>query len=212
MAEMSNLDPDLPLVERAKSGDFAAFEELVGRFQQRVFGLAFRMLGHREDAEDVVQKCMLSLVEHLDDFRGESLVSTWILRIAANHALKVLRGRKAKSTVPLKLPGDEDSYASLPHPEFIAEWKYDPAELAENREAKELAEAAVRELDDKHRSVFVLRDVEGLSVRETAEALGISESNVKVRLLRARLKLRERLTRAWGDESKRLVPDHSHEH
>jgi len=104
----------------------------------------------------------------------------------------------------------EDSYAALPHPEFIAQWRDNPANLAENAELRQLLDGAVAELDDNYRMVFVLRDVEGLSVKETAEALGLTEANTRVRLLRARLQLRERLTRVLGDEATRVFPDHAH--
>jgi RNA polymerase sigma-70 factor (ECF subfamily) len=193
-----NADPDLDLLRLARSGDFAAFEVLVGRLQARVYGLAFRMLGEPHDAEDVTQQTFLSLVEHLRDFRGESAVAAWVLRIAANHALKLLRKRRGLPTVPLADP--EEGYADAPHPEFIAPWREDPADLAGRREVRELID----------RAVFVLRDVEGFSVKEAAELLGLSEANVKVRLLRARLALREKLTRVLGDEAARVFPDHRH--
>lgn len=204
-------DPDLDLLRRAGAGDFAAFEKLVGRFQGRVYGLAHRMLGEPHDAEDVTQQTFLSLVEHLKDFRGESAVAAWVLRIAANHALKLLRKRRGLPTVPLAdSGGDDEGYAGVPHPEVIAPWRDDPADLAERREVRELIDGALAALDDKYRTVFVLRDVEGFSVKETADLLGLSEANVKVRLLRARLALREKLTRAFGDEAARVFPDHRH--
>jgi RNA polymerase sigma-70 factor (ECF subfamily) len=203
-------DPDLPLVRRAQGGDFAAFEELVGQLQHRVYGLAYRILGGPHDAEDVTQQTFLSLVEHLRDFREESAVAAWVLRIAANHALKLLRKRRGLPTVSLDEP--DEGYAGVPHPEFVAPWRDDPADLAQRHEVRELIDRALAELDDKYRAVFVLRDVEGFSVRETAALLGLSEANVKVRLLRARLALREKLTRVLGDESARVVPDHGHGH
>jgi RNA polymerase sigma-70 factor (ECF subfamily) len=98
----------------------------------------------------------------------------------------------------------------LPHPEYIADWRESPAELATRSETQRLIDAALAELDERYRLVFLLRDIEGFSVKETADALGLSEANVKVRLLRARLELREKLTRAFGDESRRLQP-HAHE-
>jgi RNA polymerase sigma-70 factor (ECF subfamily) len=204
-------DPDLDLLRQARAGDFAAFERLVGRFQGRVYGLAHRMLGEPHDAEDVTQQTFLSLVEHLKDFRGESAVAAWVLRIAANHALKLLRKRRGLPTVPLADPGDrDDGYADVPHPEVIAPWRDDPGELAGRREVRELIDRALADLDDKYRTVFVLRDVEGFSVKETADLLGLSEANVKVRLLRARLALREKMTRVFGDEAARVFPDHRH--
>ncbi len=202
---------ELELLRRARQGDFAAFEALVDRFQPRVYGLARRIVGQAQDAEDVTQQTFLSLIEHIDQFRGESSVVTWVLRIATNHALKVLRKRRGLPTVALETATEpEDSYATLPHPEFVAQWKDNPASLVESAELRRLLDEAIAELDDKYRLVFVLRDIEGLSVRETAEALGLTEANTKVRLLRARLQLRERLTRVLGDEATRVFPDHSH--
>jgi RNA polymerase sigma-70 factor (ECF subfamily) len=199
---------DLALLHRARAGEFAAFEELVTRLQPRVYGLARRMLGESHDAEDVTQQTFLSLVEHLDGFRGESSVVTWVLRIAANHALKLLRKRRGLPTVPL---GEtDDGYADLPHPQYIAPWRDDPADLAGRHETRHLIDRALADLDDKYRAVFVLRDVEGFSVKETADLLGISEANVKVRLLRARLALREKLTATLGDEAARARPHSPH--
>lgn len=202
---------DLELFRRARTGDFSAFEQLVDRFQPRVFGLAQRILGNSHDAEDVTQQTFVSMIEHLDQFREESSVAAWIFRIAANHALKLIRKRRGLPTVTVDAePDDPESYASVPHPEFIAPWREDPALLVQRNELRGLLDEAISELDEKHRIVFILRDVEGLSVRETAEALGLTEANVKVRSLRARMHLRERLTRMFGDESRRLVPDHHH--
>jgi RNA polymerase sigma-70 factor (ECF subfamily) len=205
------VDPDLEVVRRAQAGEFTAFEELVHRFQDRVYALGLRIVGESHDAEDVVQQTFLSLIEHLRDFRGDSAVAGWVLRIAANHALKILRKRRGLRTVPLATAGEpEEGYAELPHPGFIAPWREDPADLAARREVRELIEAALQELDEKYRVVFVLRDIEGFSIRETAETLGLTESAVKVRLLRARLALRERLTQVLGDEAARVFPDHEH--
>ena len=203
------VDPDLELVRRAQTGDFAAFEELVGRFQDRVYALAYRIVGESHDAEDVAQQTFLSLVEHLRDFRGESAVAGWVLRIAANHALKLLRKRRGLITVPLAA-GEAEEGLWPSDPEFIAPWCDDPADLASRREVQELIDGALAELDEKYRVVFVLRDIEGFSIKETAETLGLTESAVKLRLLRARLALRERLTRVLGNEAARVFPDHRH--
>lgn len=203
-------DLDLALLRRARTEDFAAFEALVARFQGRVFGLARRITGQQQDAEDVVQQTFLSVIEHIADFREESSVASWVLRIAANHALKILRKRRGLPTVPLAPSTEDDSYATVPHPDYIAQWRDNPEDLAQQAEAKEILEKSLTELDEKHRLVFVLRDIEGLSIKETADLLGISEANVKVRLLRARLFLREKLTRILGDESQRVIPNHDH--
>lgn len=204
---------DLVLLRRAREGDFEAFSTLIERFQRRVFAVARRIVGNQHDAEDVTQQTFLSVMDHLGDFREESSVATWILRIATNHALKVLRKRRGLPMVSLDSPtrDGEDSYGTLPHPEFIAQWRDEPAKLAQQREVRQLIETALDELPEKYRVVFVLRDVEGLSVKETAESLGLTESNVKVRLLRARLDLRERLTRVLGDEATRMFPSHDHD-
>jgi RNA polymerase sigma-70 factor (ECF subfamily) len=204
---------DLHLLSLARRGQWDAFETLVSRFEPRVFGLAWRILQQREDAEDITQQTFLSVMEHLDGFRGESSLATWILRIATNHALKLLRKRRGLVTVPLETGGDGGGgdTETLPHPDFIAQWQNDPADLAQRAEIRQLLNAALAEVDEKHRVVFVLRDVEGFSTQETAEALGLSVANVKVRLLRARLQLRERLTRVLGDEATRVVPAHDHD-
>ncbi|NLF71316.1 MAG: sigma-70 family RNA polymerase sigma factor [Candidatus Anammoximicrobium sp.] len=203
---------DLQLLTLARQGDWDAFETLVARFEPRVFGIAWRILQQREDAEDATQQTFLSVMEHMDRFREEASVATWILRIATNHALKVLRKRRGLATVPLETAGRDsaDDATALPHPDYIAQWQEDPAELAHRAEIRQLLNEALAEVDEKHRLVFVLRDVEGYSTQETAEILGISVANVKVRLMRARLQLRERLTRVLGDETTRIVSDHDH--
>jgi RNA polymerase sigma-70 factor (ECF subfamily) len=200
----------LELVRRAKAGDFAAFEQIVCQLQPRVYGLALRILRQAQDAEDVTQQTFLSLVEHIEDFREESSLATWVLKIATHHALKVLRKRRGLSATSMsEFPGT-DSYHDVPHPEFIAPWSQTAEEIAEQAEVQAELDRALADLDDKYRLVFILRDIEQLSVRETADTLGLKESTVKVRLLRARLALRERLTRKFGDASQILTPDHKH--
>lgn len=203
-------DPDASLVALAKTGDFVAFEQLVSRYERRLFATAMRIVGRRQDAEEVVQETLTSVIEHLADFREESRFYTWLMRIAVNHALKLLRkNRRIRST---DLQGlSTDNYTDLPHPQFIAPWKENPVWVAEQRELKQLLADALDELDEKYRTVFVLRDLEERSTSEVAELLEISESNVKVRLLRARLQLRERMTRALGDESRQVASDHRHD-
>jgi RNA polymerase sigma-70 factor, ECF subfamily len=205
-----SVDEDRDLVHRARDGDLAAFEALVDRHQQRVFSLALRMVRQRQDAEEVVQQTFLSVVEHLTEFREESPFAAWLTRIAANHALALLRKRARQRTVPLGDDHNGDAYADVPHPQYIAQWRDTPEQLASRRETRQLLADALDQLDEKYRLVFLLRDVEGLSTEETAETLRISISNVKVRLLRARLMLRERLTREFGDESTRVTPPHEH--
>ena len=202
---------DVELVVRAKGGELDAFEKLTCRHEQRVYFLALRMLRHKQDAEDVTQQTFLNALEHLGEFRGESAFSTWILRITSHAALKVLRKQRGLDTVSLEAATEssEDNEA-IPHPEYIADWRQSPEDLVERNETRRLLEEALAKLEEKHRFVFLLRDVEGLSVRETAVALGLSEANVKVRLLRARLQLREMLTRTFGDPETRICRPHHH--
>jgi RNA polymerase sigma-70 factor (ECF subfamily) len=202
---------DAEMVDRAKAGDLQAFETLTSRYERRVYSLALRMLRQQQDAEDVTQQTFLSALEHLVQFRGDASFSTWLLRIATHAALKTIRKRAGLDTVSLEqvTEGTGDS-GPIPHPEFIADWRQSPRELVHNREVMRLLDEALSQLDERHRVVFLLRDVEGLSVKEAAEALGLTEANVKVRLLRARLQLREILTRSLGDPARRLFPDHRH--
>jgi RNA polymerase sigma-70 factor, ECF subfamily len=200
--------PDSDLVDRAKAGDLDAFESLTARYEQRVYSLAMRILRHKQDAEDVTQQTFLSALENLDGFRGEARFSTWLLRIASHAALKIIRKRQGLRTVSLEEATEPNEADKIPHPEYIADWKQ--TELVERREIQGLLDEALARLDEKHRMVFLLRDVEGLSVRETAEALELSEANIKVRLLRARLQLRELLTQKLGDPAKQLTRSHEH--
>jgi RNA polymerase sigma-70 factor (ECF subfamily) len=208
---MTDTAADRLLVHRAKAGELAAFEELVNRYEARVYTLARRIVGQEQDAEDVTQQTFLSVLEHLDGFREEASFHTWLMRIATHAALKVIRKRRGLPTVSLEeMTEPEDGQDVIPHPEFIADWRQSPEELAQRREIQRLLDKALAQLDEKHRLVFLLRDVEGMTVQETAAALDLSEANVKVRLLRARLQLRELLTRELGDPARRLVrPAHS---
>lgn len=198
-------------VRQAQGGDLAAFEVLASRYEQRIYALARRVLRHEQDAEDITQQTFLSALDHLKDFRAESSFATWLMRIATHAALKMVRKRRGLNLVSLdQLTDPPDSYDQVPHPQFIADWRESPEQLVQRHETQRLIEEALDQLDEKHRLVFLLRDVEGMSVQEAAEALGLSESNVKVRLLRARLQLREILTRTLGDPARRLEPGHPH--
>ena len=201
---------DIGLLQRAKVGDFVAFQQLVAKLQPRVYGLAYRILQQTQDAEDATQQTFLALIEHIADFREESSVATWVLKIATNYALKILRKKRGGKMVSMTDMASDDNYGDIPHPEFIAPWSQTADEIVQQAEVQEELEKALLELDDKYRLVFVLRDVEGLSVRETAQALELTESTVKVRLLRARLALRERLTKKFGDVLQAMTPDHKH--
>jgi RNA polymerase sigma-70 factor (ECF subfamily) len=203
---------DVELVRAAKAGDLGAFEELTTRHERQIYSLAYRILQNSHDAEDVTQQAFLSAVEHLAKFREEASFATWFYRIATFAALKVIRKRKGLDTVSLEEATEpREDYDSIPHPEYIADWKQSPEQLVEHNETRRLLDEALAQPDEKRRVVFLLRDMEGLSVKETAEALSLSKANVKMRLLRARLQLREQLTRVLGDPATRLERGH-HRH
>jgi len=203
---------DADLVLRAKSGELDPFETVTSRHERRIYSLAMRILRHQQDAEDATQQTFLSALENLDSFRGEASFQTWLLRIATHAALKTIRKREGLKTVSLEEATEpEDSYDDIQHPKFIADWRQSPEHLVEKRETQRLLDDALARLDDKHRLVFLLRDVEGLSIKETAQVLGLTQANTKVRLLRARLQLREQLTEALGDPATRVeAPVHYH--
>jgi RNA polymerase sigma-70 factor (ECF subfamily) len=197
------------LVALARAGDVAAFERLIAPHERRLFALARHLVG-AEDAADALQSGLLSAIESFVGFRGESAFGTWLTRVVTNAALKLLRTGRSRPAVSIEALADD---AEIPRPEFVADWRDDPRKLVEQRELRHVLDEAIAALPDIHRVVFVLRDVAGLNVAETAKALEISEANVKVRLLRARLALREKLTRKFGDESRRVeVPRDGHEH
>jgi RNA polymerase sigma-70 factor (ECF subfamily) len=203
-----NQATDNELVEQAQAGDYQAFEILVSRYEQPLYATAWHLTHNHHDAQDVVQNAFMSAMEHLASFRQDASFSTWVTRIAINFALKLLRSRRQRRAVALDVP-DDDGHA-MPVPEYIADWKDDPAKTVQRRELRAILDDAVWQLSDGQRLVFVLRDVQGLSVRETAQMLDLTENNVKVRLLRARLALRESLTKKFGDPTTRHQP-HVHD-
>ena len=183
---------ELALVQAAKQGDVGAFEQLVKRYDRNIFRIAQHITQNREDAEDVVQDAFLKAYENLDQFQGNSKFYTWLVRIAVNESLMKLRRRKTSKTVSM----DEDvetEEGSMPR-EF-ADWSPDPEQQYGQSELSEILRKTIQGLPAGFRTVFVLRDVEGLSTEETAEMLDLSIPAVKSRLLRARLQLRERLNK-----------------
>jgi RNA polymerase sigma-70 factor, ECF subfamily len=180
------------LVAQAREGDTLAFGELVRRYEGKIFRLAQHVTQNREDAEDVLQETFMKAYEHLDQFQGNSKFYTWIVRIAVNQALMKLRRRKTDKSVSLDETIDtgEDTIVRE-----IAAWGEDPEQRFSREELGEILDSAIQSLEAPYRSVFVLRDIDELSTEDTAEALGLSVPAVKSRLLRARLQLREKLTR-----------------
>src|ERR1041384_7654847 len=189
------------LVTQVRGGDSRAFNELVRRYEGKIFRLANHITQNREDAEDVLQETFMKAYEHLDQFKGDSKFYTWIVRIAVNQALMKLRRRKTDKSVSLDEQIDTGEDTILRE---IAAWGEDPEEQFSREELGGILDSAIESLEPLYRSVFVLRDMEELSTEETAEALGLSVPAVKSRLLRARLQLRERLTRYFkrkGDDA-----------
>lgn len=189
---------ELALLEDIRSGDQAAFAALVDRYSPLVYRLALRMLGNPQDAEDVLQETFIKVYQHLDSFNGHSRLSTWIYRIATNETLMLLRKRKGKD-ISLDV-SDGASGEEMQEPLEIIDWSHLPEDKLLDREVRSFLEQAVDSLSEGLRAVFLLRDVHGLSIRETAEALEISEVAVKTRLSRARLKLREALSNYYREQ------------
>ncbi len=179
-------------VAQAQHGDVAAFTELVNRYESNIFRLARHITQNPEDAEDVLQETFLKAYEHLKDFQGNSKFYTWLVRIAVNQSLMKLRKRKTDASVSLDEPYDTGEENLTRE---IAVWDPNPESTYSREEIRAILEKAVESLPPAFRAVFVLRDVEDLSTEETATALNLSIPAVKSRLLRARLRLREKLTR-----------------
>ena len=188
------------LIEKIRAGDSRAFADLIGRYERKIYRLAKHITQNDEDAEDVLQETFLKAYSHLDGFQGQSRFYTWLVRIAVNESLMKLRKRKSGRTVSLdeELDTGEDTVVRE-----IAVWQDDPESICSREELRSILEKAIDSLRPPFRTVFLLRDVEEFSTEETAEALNLSIPAVKSRLLRARLQLREKLTRLFkrkGDD------------
>ncbi len=196
----AELDGEGVLVQQAKSGDLSAFTTLLKRYERKIFRLARNITQNMEDAEDVVQDVFMKAFTHLDSFEGNSKFYTWLVRIAVNESLMKLRKRKSDRQVSLDEPVDTGEEEVVRE---IAVWDNTPEQRFSQTELRQLLDNSVAELAPIYRTVFQLRDVDELSTEETAEALGLSVPAVKSRLLRARLQLREKLTRLFkrkGDD------------
>jgi len=172
--------------------DPAALAVLFDTYADRIYGLALKLVGEPSGAEDVVQESFLKLLTHAEGFAGRSALATWLYRVAWNASLDRLRARGREQ--PLE-PADD---AALPLPATFTDWRVSPEALAHDRELRQALDAAIAALPTSLRAVFLLRDVEELTTAEAATVLGLSEANVKVRLHRARLELRERLSQRLG--------------
>ena len=179
------------LVAAAKSGDTAAFEELVNRYERKIFRLTMNITRNHEDAEDAMQDAFMKAYRHLQTFEEGSRFYTWLVRIAANEALMRLRKRRPNVfSLDEPVQGEEEIV-----PRDIQDWGPNPEQRYARSEIREILDKVIEELEPDFRVVLVLRDIEELSTEESANVLGISEAAVKSRLLRARLKLRKKLDR-----------------
>jgi RNA polymerase sigma-70 factor (ECF subfamily) len=186
------------LVSAAKAGDTAAFEELVNRYERKIFRLGMNITQNREDAQDVMQDAFLKAFQNLDRFQGDSRFYTWLVRIAVNEALMKLRKRRPNQvSLDEPMTDGEDSVFRE-----IEDWGPSPEQRFAQTELNEILNQVIGELDPIFRVVFLLRDVEGLATEETAQILGISVAAVKSRLLRARLKLRQKLNKYFRRSEK----------
>ncbi len=187
----TTVQDDRTLLARAQGGDMNAFEELVGRHEEKVYGLALRMTRSEADAAEITQDTFLSAYQHLSEFRGEAAFGSWVHRIAANNALMRLRRQKVLDIVSDDLAGPEfterGSLAEAPE----SDWSRRADDKILDDELGRAIQEATDALPEGYREVFLLKDVEGLSYEEISEMVGISVPAVKSRLHRARLALRE---------------------
>ncbi len=185
-------DFDQAFLRRLQRRDEAAFTELVRRHQHAVYRLVLRMLGNPQEAEDMAQEVFVAVFRHIDSFRGDSNLSTWLYRVATNHCknrIKYLHRRRAESSATLDSLGDHDLSAQGA-PEHASPA---PDQVLQGWRVERRLQEALGELDEEHRLMIVLRDLEGLPYGEIATITGLAEGTVKSRLHRARLALRERI-------------------
>jgi RNA polymerase sigma-70 factor (ECF subfamily) len=181
------------IIKKAKQGDKELLAELVTKYSDRIYNLALRILRNKEDAEDILQETFLTVFQKLDTFDGRANFFTWIYRIATNASLMKLRKKKM---IFAELP-DDPEHGPRSEEQLFVDWSQDPSLSVQNKEVKRILEEAINELSDMYRAVFVLRDIENLSIRETSKILDITEENVKIRLRRARLFLRDKISQRY---------------
>jgi RNA polymerase sigma-70 factor, ECF subfamily len=183
------------LIERVRNGEHEAFYHLIQPYERRLYAAAFVILRNQADAEDCVQEAVLKAFKYIRQFRAEAKFSTWLIQITVNEARVRRRKEHADIMVPIENSKEEEEGYT---PRDFADWREIPSEALERQEVREKLGEALRSLGQIYREVFVLRDMEQLSIEETAKALGISTASVKTRLLRARLMLRDLLAPGLG--------------
>ncbi|PYV49164.1 MAG: RNA polymerase subunit sigma-70 [Acidobacteria bacterium] len=183
------------LVRRVRDGEHDLFYELIRPYERRVYSAAFAILRNTADAEDAAQEAILKAFKHIRQFREEARFSTWLIQIAVNEA----RMRRRKDHADLMEPiADRPDESGVYTPRDFADWREIPSEALERKEIREKLAEALASLGEIYREVFVLRDMQHLSIEETAETLEISTASAKTRLLRARLMLRDLLAPGLG--------------
>ena len=183
-------------IEALRAGNRGEFARLVDRYSGPLYRLALKMLDNTRDAEDMLQNTFLKVFQHLDEFEGRSSLSTWLYRIASNEALMLMRKRRPEITLSDTKQEDDDSDYE---PIQFTDWHGLPEDELLSSESRAALDQAIQQLPETLRIVFVLRDIEGLSIRETSQALDLSETAVKTRLLRARLHLRDELSLYYSE-------------
>jgi RNA polymerase sigma-70 factor, ECF subfamily len=191
-------------LERLRAGDRAEFARLVEAYSGRIYRLGLRILNNTQDAEEVLQNTFLNAMLNLPGFEGRSSLETWLYRIATNEALMLIR--KQRPDVSMDEESEGDGSGEL-RPRDFADWSALPEDQLLDDEGRRLLGEAIGRLPEPMRFVFVLRDIEGRSIRETAEALALTEVNVKTRLLRARMRLREDLAGYFGERASKMRHD-----
>jgi RNA polymerase sigma-70 factor (ECF subfamily) len=191
------------LIRRVRNGEHELFYQLIQPYEHRVYSAAFAILRNEADAEDVAQEAVLKAFKHIRQFRADARFSTWLIQITVNEAR--MRLRKAHARIMEAIVDQQDEEGNYT-PRDFADWREIPSETLERSEIRDALTRALASLNAKYQEVFVLRDVQHLSIAETAKSLGISSAAVKTRLLRARLMLRDLLAPGLGGGwSSRLV-------
>lgn len=208
------------LLERVRRGDRAAMGTLLQEHQGRLYNVLLRMVSNRDDAAELTQDVLLKIVQHIDDYRGQAELTTWMTRIAMNEAISHLRKRKLRQTISLDgHPGGrasgggggasgggwgDDDQATALRRGLADDREPGPAECVENKEGLQRLRQAIAELDEEHRAVLVLRDIDEMDYAQIAGVLGVPVGTVKSRLFRARLALREKMVQLEGGEVERV--------
>jgi RNA polymerase sigma-70 factor (ECF subfamily) len=195
LARPAEQSDETDLIRRIRNGEHELFYELVRPYEKRVYSAAFSIVRNEADAEDVAQEAVLKAFKNIRQFRSEAKFSTWLFQITVNEAR--MRRRKERAQIFEAIAGRQDEEGNYT-PRDFADWREIPAETLERKEIRLKLTEALASLGEIYREVFVLRDVQHLSIEETSQALGISAASVKTRLLRARLMLRDLLSPGLG--------------